>query len=151
MKKDNKWIKLRHKIITAAVRPILGTYTRLSYNVDVEQIKDSDKRQYLLVINHQTGLDQFIMGMAIKRPVYYIASEDLFSNGFVSKLLKWAVAPIPIRKQTTDVHAVMTCLRVAKEGGTIALSPEGNRTLSGKTGYFNPALIKLMKKLVLMH
>ena len=147
MKKDKKWIKLRHKIITAVLRPVIGTYTRLRYNVTVEKVKDSDKRQYLLVTNHQTGLDQFIMGMAIKRPVYYIASEDLFSNGFVSKLLRWAVAPIPIKKQTTDVHAVMTCLRVAKEGGNIALAPEGNRTFSGKTGYYNPALIKLMKKL----
>jgi len=147
MKKDKKWIKLRHSVVTALARHIIGTYTRLRYNVTVEKIKDSNKRQYLLITNHQTGLDQFIMGMAIKRPVYYIASEDLFSNGFVSKLLRWAVAPIPIKKQTTDVHAVMTCLRVAKEGGNIALAPEGNRTFSGKTGYFNPALIKLMKKL----
>ncbi len=149
MKKDKSWVKFRHKVITALLRPVLGTYTRLAYNIKVEKIKDSNKRQYLIIMNHQTGLDQFIMGMAVKRPVYYIASEDLFSNGFISRLLMWLVAPIPIKKQTTDVHAVMNCLRVAREGGNIGLAPEGNRTYSGRTGYFNPALVKLMRKLKL--
>lgn len=80
-------------------------------------------------------------------PVYYVASEDLFSNGFVSRMLEWAVRPIPIRKQTTDVRAVMTCLKVAKEGGTIAISPEGNRTYSGRTEHINPAIGGLVKLL----
>ena len=46
-----------------------------------------------------------------------------------------------------DVQAIFTCLRVAKEGGTIALAPEGNRTYGGKTGYFKPSIVKLLKKL----
>ena len=98
-------------------------------------------------MNHQTAFDQFFVGVTFNRPVYYIASEDLFSNGFLSKLLRWAVAPIPIRKQTTDVNAVMTCLRVAREGSTIALAPEGNRTFSGLPCYSNPAITALIKKL----
>ena len=49
----------------------------------------------------------------------------------------------------TDVQAVKKCLRVAKEGGTIALAPEGNRTYSGRTGYINPAVVKLARALKL--
>ena len=67
--------------------------------------------------------------------------------GFASKLIRWAAAPIPIKKQTTDVHAVMTCRRVAKEGGTIALAPEGNRTYGGETAHINPAIVGLIKLL----
>jgi hypothetical protein len=69
--------------------------------------------------------------------------------GLVSRLLQFAVAPIPIRKQTTDVSAVMNCMRVAREGGTIALAPEGNRTFSGRNCYMNPAITKLVRKLKL--
>ncbi|MBQ9116825.1 MAG: hypothetical protein IJY04_07350, partial [Clostridia bacterium] len=65
----------------------------------------------------------------------------------ISKLLRWAVAPIPIKKQTTDVQAVMTCIRVGKEGGTIALAPEGNRTYSGRTVYMKPSIVKLVRAL----
>jgi ribosomal protein L37AE/L43A len=59
------------------------------------------------------------------------------------------VAPIPIKKQTTDISAVMNCIRVAKEGGTIAIAPEGNRTYSGKTEYMSPAIASLARKLKL--
>ena len=98
-------------------------------------------------MNHQTVFDQFFVAMAFKRPVYYIATEDIFSNGFISRLLTWAVNPIPIKKQTLDMRAIMNCIQVAKEGGTIALAPEGNRTYSGKTAYIKPAIAKLVRKL----
>ena len=87
--------------------------------------------------------------MGFRGPVYYVASEDLFSNGWISTLLRWLVAPIPIKKQTSDVSAVKTCIRVAKEGGTIAIAPEGNRTYSGRTGYMNPAIASLAKMIKL--
>ena len=101
----------------------------------------------MILFNHQTALDQFIVGSAFKGPIYYVATEDIFSMGFVSDLLRFAVNPIPIKKQTTDVGAVMNCIRVAKEGGTICIAPEGNRTYSGKTEYINPAIVPLAKKL----
>ena len=43
----------------------------------------------------------------------------------------------------------MTCLKVAKEGGSIAIAPEGNRTYSGKTCYFKPSIVKMAKALKL--
>ena len=75
-----------------------------------------------------------------------MATEDIFSLGWVSDLIRWLVAPIPIRKQTTDIQAVKNCIRVAREGGTIAIAPEGNRTYSGRLCYMNPAIASLVKK-----
>jgi 1-acyl-sn-glycerol-3-phosphate acyltransferase len=40
-------------------------------------------------------------------------------------------------------------LRVVKEGGNIAIFPEGNRSYSGKTEYINTAIIALAKKMAL--
>ena len=148
-KKQKKWIRFRHKIVTALLRGVIGTYSRLKYGITVEKFKEQGNRQYLVVMNHQTAFDQFFLGMAFDGPIYYIASEDLFSNGFVSNLIRFLVAPIPIKKQTTDINAVMNTIRVAREGGTIAMAPEGNRTYSGKTEYMNPAVGALAKKLKL--
>ena len=72
---------------------------------------------------------------------------SLFSMGWVSGLIRWLVAPIPIRKQTTDISAVMTCIKVAREGGTVCLAPEGHRTFHGKTVYMKPGIASLTKKL----
>jgi len=144
-KKQEKWIKPRHRVITKVAELILRPYTEWKYGIHVEKFKDQGDRPYLVLYNHQTGFDQFFVGMAWNGPVYYLATEDIFSLGWLSSLLRWAVEPIPIRKQTKDIAAVKTCYKVAKEGGTIAIAPEGNRTYSGKTEYMSPAIASMAK------
>lgn len=146
--KTKRWIRFRHKIIICLVAPVIFIWMKLKYHVKVEKCPALRKRQALVLMNHQTAFDQFFVSKAIfPRHAYFVASEDLFSLGFLSRLLRWAVAPIPIKKQTTDINAVMTCIRVAREGGTIAMAPEGNRTFSGLPCYMNPAVVPLAKKL----
>lgn len=149
MGKKKKWLRFRHRVVRNVAYVVLSPISRWKYGVRVEKFKDTKKRRFLILYNHQTAFDQFFVGQTVSGPVYYLASEDLFSNGFVSSLLRWAVAPIPIKKQSTDVTAVINCIRVAREGGTIAIAPEGNRTFSGKTEYINPAIAMLAKKLKL--
>ncbi len=139
------WMRFRHKVVRNLLSVVLGPYCRLKYGIKVEKFKEQGDRQYLIVMNHQTAFDQFFVGLAFKGPVYYLASEDLFSMGWVSKLIRYLVAPIPIKKQTADPAAVKNCLRVAREGGTIALAPEGNRTFDGKTVYIKPGIVRMMR------
>ena len=146
-KKKKKWLRSRHRVVRNILNITLGPYTRLRYGIKIERFKNPEKRPYLILFNHQTTFDQFFVGMAFPGAVYYLASEDLFSNGPVSSLIRYLVAPIPIKKQTTDVGAIMNCLRVAREGGTIAIAPEGNRTYSGQTEYMSPSITPLAKKL----
>jgi len=148
-KKKEKWMKFRHKVVRVLLWVFIKPLTVALYGIKVEKFKEQQNRPYLILYNHQTAFDQFFVGLAFKTPVYYVASEDLFSNGFVSSLIRWLVAPIPIKKQTTDVTAVMNCIRIAKEGGTLAIAPEGNRTYSGKTEYIGPAIATLAKKIKL--
>ena len=145
--KQNTWIRPRHRIITELVRLVLAPLSRLRYRVAVEPFPARKGQGYLILMNHTTAFDQFFIGMAFHRTVYYMATEDIFSLGFVSRALRWLVAPIPIKKQTVDISAVKTCIRIAREGGTIALAPEGNRSYSGKTEYMNPAIAKLARKI----
>lgn len=148
-KKTKKWTRFRHRVIRNIAYMILAPYCVLRYGIRVEKFKEQGDRAYLILLNHQTPFDQFFTGMAFRGPVYYLATEDIFSMGWISSVIRWLIAPIPIRKQTTDITAVMTCLRVAGEGGTIALAPEGNRTYSGKTEYMNPAIVRMAKKMKL--
>lgn len=146
-KKTQKWTKFRHRIARNLIYAAIYPYSRLKYGIKITKFSEQEDRPYLILFNHQTAFDQFFVGMAFKGPIYYVASEDLFSNGLTSALIRWLVAPIPIKKQATDVTAVKNCIRVAREGGTIALAPEGNRTYSGKTEYMNPAIVPLARKL----
>ncbi len=146
-KKKPRWTKFRHRVVRNLAYLVLYPYSKIRYGITIEKFKEQGDRPYLILFNHQTAFDQFFVGMSFSGPVYYVASEDLFSNGFISSVIRYIVAPIPIKKQSTDLSAVMNCIRVAKEGGTIAMAPEGNRTYSGKTCYINPAVAGLAKKL----
>ena len=146
-KKRQPWAKPRHAIITVVAGAILKPYVKLKYGIKMERFKEQGNRQYLVLSNHQTAFDQFFVAYAFRGPLYYVASEHIFSMGFISKLLRWAVNPIPIKKQSTDVSAVMNCLRVAREGNSIVIFPEGNRTFSGKPVHINPAIAMLARKM----
>ena len=148
-KKKKKWLKSRHKIIRGLALWAVKLYCICKYGIEIQPFKEQENRPYLILLNHQTVFDQFFVDISFKGPVYYMATEDIFSNGWVSSIIRWVVAPIPIKKQTTDAAAVMNCMRVAREGGTICIAPEGNRTYSGKTEYMNPAIAVLAKKLKL--
>ncbi len=150
-KKTNrkKWMKFRHKLITAVGMKVLEPYIKWKYHVKIDKFKEQGKRAYLVLLNHQTAFDQFFVAVSFRGPVYYVATEDIFSLGWISDVIRYLVAPIPIRKQTTDPQAVMNCLRIAREGGTIAMAPEGNRTYHGKTVYINPAVAAMAKKMKL--
>ena len=146
-KKSKKWIYPRHRIVVPFLRECFRPIARWMYHIKIEKFKEENGRQYLVLANHQTGFDQFFPSFAFRQHLYYVASEDIFSMGWLSKLIQWIAAPIPIKKQVTDIKAVMSCLRVAREGGSIAIFPEGNRTFSGVTGAINPAIGGLAKKL----
>ena len=146
-KNKKKWVKFRHRVVIKLAYCILKPLVRFKYHAKTEKFKEEGNRQYLVMFNHQTAFDQFFVSLSFKHHVYYLASEDLFSNGWISRLLQWAVAPIPIKKQSTDARAVLNCMRVKKEGGTIGLSPEGNRTFSGKTEYMKDAIVPFAKAL----
>lgn len=146
-KRKKKWRKFRHRVVFGIGRHIVKLMVKAKYNAKITKFKAQQKRPYLILANHQTAYDQFFVTLAFKGPLYFVASEDLLSMGKVSGIIKYLTGIIPIKKQTTDVRAVMNCMQVAQEGGSIAMFPEGNRTFSGKTEYINPAIIPLVKKL----
>ena len=147
MEKTMTWRKPRHKVVIQILRPFLEPYVRWKYHITATPFPQQGDRPYLILFNHQTGFDQFFPFLIFKRPLYYVASEDIFSMGWISRVIQWAVAPISIKKQTTDLQAVKNCIRIAREGGTICIAPEGHRTYHGKTVYMKPSIASLAKKL----
>ena len=147
MDKKKTWRKFRHRVVRNIAYVLLAPYTKWKYGIKIEKFREQEDRPYLVLMNHTTPFDQFFVGISIKGPIYYVATEDIFSNGFLSSAIRWLIAPIPIKKQAADITAIRNCIKVAKEGGTIAIAPEGNRTYSGRTEYMSPVIASLARKL----
>ena len=129
-----KWARFRHKATWFLLKPAFFLYARIHYGARIEKYADAGKTPCVYLYNHVTGFDQFFVALSFARPIYFVATEDIFSLGFLSKALSFLVAPIPIKKHSTDIKALKNILTVVKEGNSIAIAPEGNRTYSGRTG-----------------
>ena len=78
--KKKKWIKFRHKLITAVVRKVIYPWCKLKYDIDIVPFKEQGERPYLILLNHQTPFDQFFVALSFKGPVYYLATEDILQE-----------------------------------------------------------------------
>lgn len=142
--KKQRWVKFRHRIVMFFLRIVMWFWTVIGYNYRYKKFKDQ-KEPYLIFYNHQTVWDQFFVGLICNNKTYFVMSDDLASIRFVSPLLKWLVNPIPYKKSSTDFTILRNCRQVVNEGGSIAISPEGNRTYSGKTEYIKESTVKMIK------
>ncbi|NLD27021.1 MAG: 1-acyl-sn-glycerol-3-phosphate acyltransferase [Acholeplasmataceae bacterium] len=140
------WVRFRHKIIFALVRPFFAVYLRLKYGFTAKKYKLA-KGPYVLLFNHPTNFDPFMMAYSIKGPIYFVANDDIFNNPFLAPIIKYLVAPIPKMKAIRDTSVIRSCIKVVKEGGRIGISPEGNRNYRGRLNHIDKSIVKLIKLL----
>ncbi len=144
-KYKSKWIKKHHGVTFWVIRCIFKPFFLLRYRLKPANDKRKIPSPSILMANHQTTYDQFIVACSVKRPTYFIASEDLFMNPILAPLMKYFMAPIAKSKSKSDIGTIMNTKRVLKEGGIVALFPEGNRTLSGGCWGIDISTAKLAK------
>ena len=63
-------------LVRAVLQPVFHLYFRLS-RIGREHIPESGP--VILCSNHRSFLDPFVIGTCLRRPVYYVAKQELFS------------------------------------------------------------------------
>ena len=88
-----KWVLRRHSAVFAILRPLLSPFFKLIYGVTGEHFKMKKDRPYLVLSNHQALLDPVFIAMYTDRPIHFMATDNVFSNGFVSRIIWYASSP----------------------------------------------------------
>jgi len=117
-------------LMRAWVQPFAHLYWRLG-RIGREHIPASGP--VILVSNHRSFIDPFIIGLCSRRPVYYVAKEELFHN----RLLGWFVGSLgafPVKRGAGDADFVETAKAILKRGDPVLIFPEGTRTRPGALG-----------------
>ncbi|MDY0094547.1 MAG: lysophospholipid acyltransferase family protein [Candidatus Vecturithrix sp.] len=98
----------------------------------------------LLVANHTSFLDPFVIGTAAPRRIHYITYAFFYHHPAFHWFCKRAYC-IPVKKQGNDVSALKQTLRLLKQGEIVGIFPEGVRSENGRIGNAEPgtALIGL--------
>jgi 1-acyl-sn-glycerol-3-phosphate acyltransferase len=87
----------------------------------------------LLCCNHISNFDPIVVGIMIKRNVYYMAKEELFKLPVFGKVVEMCNA-FPVKRGMSDREALRKGLKVLKEGHVLGLFPEGTRSKNGELG-----------------
>ncbi|MBE5756962.1 MAG: 1-acyl-sn-glycerol-3-phosphate acyltransferase [Clostridiales bacterium] len=141
-----KWVKARHGVVRGVIRPFVYAFAKTKVKLNKKDLELEKNQPCLVCYNHQTNFDPFLVGLTMgKRKFYYVASEHIFSKGFVSSLLKYFIAPIPFMKSGVNTSSIMNCGRVVREGASIVISPEGNRTYTGETTSIKDTIVKFVR------
>jgi 1-acyl-sn-glycerol-3-phosphate acyltransferase len=84
----------------------------------------------VLAANHTSNLDPWPLGVALApRQLNFMAKSELWKPGL--RTLLAAVGSFPVRRGEGDVEAFETAVRIVREGGVMAMFPEGTRRTKG--------------------
>jgi 1-acyl-sn-glycerol-3-phosphate acyltransferase len=84
----------------------------------------------LVVANHISNLDPPLLGVAVPRPISYMAKKELFAMPILKQLLPHLNA-FPVDRQAGGTAALRASLRMLKEGRCVGIFPEGGRNVTG--------------------
>ncbi len=139
--------RFRHVLTFFLLKPFFRLFFKLRYNHSAERFKPQKdlKGPYLILANHVMDVDPFLVALSVKGPVFYVASDMIFSIRFWSYFLKKLVSPIPKTKYRSDTETIRDIIRMVRSGGNIGVFPEGNATFSGELMEIPGAIAKLVK------
>jgi 1-acyl-sn-glycerol-3-phosphate acyltransferase len=84
----------------------------------------------ILSANHRSNHDPIILAVTQKRPVSFMAKEELFKIPVAGRLFKH-LRIFPVKRGIGDIGAVKKAIDIMKTGEVLSLFPEGTRNKTG--------------------
>lgn len=103
------------------------------------------KGSFILAANHVSYLDPIVLGVAIHRPIHFIAKKEVFETPFIGFLAR-SLGAIPVDKKKANPVSIKKSLSLLKKGHILGIFPEGTRSIDGKLIELNIGLVKIALK-----
>ena len=116
-------------LVRAVLQPFFHLYFRLS-RIGREHVPDGP---VIIASNHRSFLDPFVIATIARRPLYYVAKEELFRNRLTGWLLNHLGA-FPVRRGESDTDMIDTAKAILARGDAVLIFVEGTRIRPGALG-----------------
>ncbi len=111
-----------YALVRAVVKPALRTYFRMHVS-GREHIPAEGAA--IVAPNHKSFLDSFFIGVCTRRHLRFMAKTELIEARYGRLLVR--LGAFPVRRGEADEDALETARTVLRQGGLLALFPEGTR------------------------
>src|ERR1700751_2599390 len=107
--------RLVYYLVRAVLQPFFHVYFRM---VRIGREHIPAEGPVIIAANHRSFLDPFVIGTMARRPLYYVAKQELFRHRLQAWLLN-SLGAFPVRRGQGDI---------------VLIFPEGTRTRPGSLG-----------------
>ncbi len=117
--------------IYAIILILVKVGLKLKYNVTLKGVENIPKKgPVILLSNHTTIVDSFLLGCNVPRKIYYMAKSTEFET-LAKRIFFYLSRSFPVRRYDIDPGALRNAYRIIEYGGMIGIYPEGERTWDG--------------------
>lgn len=149
LKKINRKVNTKtHPWSIYLLKATFGIWLFVKYNLKIVN-RDLLKKYngpYLLIPNHTTWFDAFMLGTHIPKPVYYVTGDAPFRNKLVAHCAR-LIGAIPKSRGIPDMETVRNIMKSVRSGNSLCLFAEGEQTWDGTTLPLIETSAKLVKLL----
>lgn len=121
---------LLYWIVRGTLQPFFHLYFRMT-RVGREHVLH--RGPMIIAANHRSFLDPFVIGTIVRRPVYFVAKQELFRRPLVAWFLN-SLGAFPIDRGNGDGDAMAAAREILERGDVVMIFPEGTRTRPGALG-----------------
>jgi 1-acyl-sn-glycerol-3-phosphate acyltransferase len=119
---------------------IMRLYVVRFYVAGAEHLPSSGP--VLLVSNHQSKIDPFLIAWPLRRPVSIPGKASLFRLPVVGYVLR-QLGGYPVEQDVADVNSLRTSIHVLRNGQVLGVFPEGHRSRTEEILPFLPTITKV--------
>lgn len=135
-----------HHIVYQLSRPVAKLLTsKYHYKTRNKLPRETFDRPFILLSNHISHIDMQFIFSSLPHQAYFVATEDLFCMGTLSRAVRKLYDPIPLFKPDLSTAPVRSILRRVRGGDGIVMFPEGHHTPDGLTTDIKESVGALVK------
>jgi 1-acyl-sn-glycerol-3-phosphate acyltransferase len=99
----------------------------------------------IIISNHRSMIDPFVVGYAAGRRVNFMAKEELFRTPLVGWFIR-KLGAFPVDRTRRDPASLRTALEVLKADQLLGMFPEGTRSTTGGMLDFRTGALRLASR-----
>lgn len=122
---QNKVLYTFGKCILLPVYKLLYRYKNINSDVIPKE------GGFILACNHLSFSDPVLLGLCLKRRLYFMAKAELFKNKFASAVIR-ALGAFPVERGAGDGRAIKTGEDIIRDGNAMTIFIEGGRSKTGE-------------------
>lgn len=117
-------------VVRGIIQPFFHLYFRMSRIGREHVLPDGPM---IIAANHRSFLDPFVIGTMLRRPVYFVAKQELFRKPLTAWFLN-SLGAFPIDRGNADGDAMSLAKEILERGDVVVIFPEGTRVRPGALG-----------------